>query len=79
MFHYAPNGLGRGFAVEDRVEGGVVVHLELAVELETAAAGEDVGPERVEAGREIITLFVQHSKAILVAELVFGRGAVELF
>jgi len=31
-------------AIEYRVEGGVVVHLELAVELETAFPGEDLLP-----------------------------------
>ena len=50
----------------------------MAVKLETAAAGEDVRPEGVEAGCEICTLFVQHEKPGLVAVLVFGSGAVEL-
>ena len=52
--------------------------LSLAVELEAAAAGEDVGPEGVEAGGEVGALFVQHGEAGLVALLVFGGGAVEL-
>jgi hypothetical protein len=67
-----------GAGVENRVEGGVVVHLELAVKLETAAAGEGVRPEGVEAGGEVCTLFVQHGEAGLVAVPVLGGGAVEL-
>jgi len=50
----------------------------LAVELETAAAGEDVGPEGVEAGGKVCTLFVQHGEAGLIAVLVFRGGAVKL-
>jgi hypothetical protein len=50
----------------------------LAVELKAAAAGQDVGPEDIEAGGEIVTLFVQHEEAGMVAPLVLGGGAVEL-
>ena len=50
----------------------------MAVELEAAATGEHVGPEGVEAGCEVGTLFVQHGEAGLVAVLVLGCGAVEL-
>ena len=50
----------------------------MAIELETAVAGEDVGPEGVETGGEIGTLFVQDLEAGLVAVLVFGGGAVKL-
>ncbi len=41
-------------------------------------AGEDVGPEGIEALGKIITLFVQHEKTGVVAVAVFGGGAVEL-
>lgn len=67
-----------GAVVENGVKGGVVVHLELAVELEAAMAGEDVRPEGIEASGEVGTLFVQHGEAGLVALLVVGGGAVEL-
>jgi hypothetical protein len=70
--------LDGGTVVENGVKGGVVIHLKLAVELETAVAGEDVRPECVEAGCEICTLFVQHEEAGLVAVLVLGGGAVKL-
>jgi hypothetical protein len=67
-----------GTTVKNGVKGWIVVHLQLAVELETAATCEDVGPEGVETGREIGTLFVQHEKPGMVAVLMFGCGAVEL-
>jgi len=64
--------------VENGVKGGVVIHLQLAVELEAAAACEYVTPEGVEASCEVGTLFVQHEKSRLVALLMVGSGAVEL-
>jgi hypothetical protein len=56
----------RGGGVKDRVERRVVVHLELAVELEAAATGADVCPERVETGGEIVALFMQDSETFAV-------------
>jgi hypothetical protein len=68
----------RGTVVENGVKGGVVIHLELAIKLEAAVAGEDVRPEGVEAGSEVCTLFVQHREARLVAVLVIEGRAVKL-
>ena len=42
--------------VDGGVELWVVVHLELTVELEAAAAGENVGPEQVETLGKVVAL-----------------------
>ena len=47
------------FRHQRRVEARVVVHLELAVDLEVRAAGAAVGQQRVEAGGQIGALLVQ--------------------
>jgi len=62
------------FAVEDRIEGGIVVHLELAVELETTLAGEDFDPESGEARGEIAALVEEKIEALAVALMMFGAG-----
>ena len=46
-----------GFAVENRIERGVVIHLELAIELEASLAGQHTGPECIQAGGQVIALF----------------------
>jgi hypothetical protein len=68
-------------AVDGWVEGGVVVHLELAVDFEAARAGEDVGPELVEAGDEVVALFGEKSETLAVAFIVAFRriGASDFF
>jgi hypothetical protein len=38
------DALSGGTAIEDGVEGGVIIHLELPVELEATLAGEDLLP-----------------------------------
>ena len=62
----------RGVAVDGGVEGGVVVHLELAIELESAGAGERFGPECIQAGGEIGALFFEHGEAGAIAVGVIG-------
>jgi len=66
--------------VDGWVEGGVVVHLELAVDFEAAGAGEDVGPELVEAGNEVVALFGEEGEAFAVALAMavgsFGAGGL---
>jgi len=68
-------------AVDRRVERGVVIHLELAVDFEAAAAGEDIGPELVEAGDEVAALFGEKGEAFAVALRVArgGSGARDFF
>jgi hypothetical protein len=67
-------GVG-GVGVDLGVELGVVVHLQLEVELEAAAASEDVGPESVEAGGEIVALGVEEGEAVEIAGAMgFGGG-----
>jgi hypothetical protein len=66
-------------AIQHRIECRIVVHLELAIQLETPPPGERIGPEGVEAGCEIVTLFIQHGKAAKVAVAMFGRRAVRFF
>src|SRR5208283_621680 len=63
----------RFMGVDGRVEAGVVVHLELAVELEAAAAREDLLPELVEAGGEVRALLAEQVEACEVA-LAMGLG-----
>ena len=46
-------------AVDRRIERRVVVHLELAVDLETALAARALGEQPVEAGRQVRPLLVQ--------------------
>ena len=63
----------RFMGVDGGVEAGVVVHLELAVELEAAAAREDLLPELVEAGGEVCALLAEQVEACEVA-LAVGLG-----
>ena len=46
-----------------RVEARVVVHLELAVDLEVGAAGRGVGQQRVQAAGEVGALLLQARRA----------------
>jgi hypothetical protein len=59
--------------VDGGVEVGVVIHLELAVELEAAAAGKGLLPELVEAGGEVVALLAQQVETGKVA-LAMGLG-----
>ncbi len=76
--HPIPYPLHPAF-VEHRIQVGVVVHLELAVEAESALAGEDLGPEFVETLGEVGALRGQDGEAGLVAlvMLVAGGGAMD--
>jgi len=67
-----------GIAINHRVQGWVVVHLELTVELETAAVMEHVRPKLRETGCQVIALLIQHGEAVAVALLVLRCGAVQL-
>jgi len=67
-----------GIAVEYRVQRWVVVHLELAVELETASVMEYVLPQLRETCSEVVALLVQHRQTIAVALPVLRGGAVQL-
>jgi len=72
-------------AVDRGVKGGVVVHLELAVELESARAGKGALPQGVKAGSEVSALLFEDGKALAVALGVALRrgwrdgGAVDFF
>lgn len=59
-------------AVDGRVKGGVVVHLELAVDFEAALAGEDLLPEVVEAEDEVFALFGEEGQAFAIAFAMAG-------
>ena len=59
--------------VDGGVEVWVVIHLELAVELEAAMACEDLLPELVEAGGEVVALLAQQVETGEVA-LAMGLG-----
>lgn len=67
------SGAGCG-AVDGGVQGGVVVHLELTVDFEAAAAFEYVGPEAVEAEDEVFALLFEEEQAVAVAVLMAGGG-----
>jgi hypothetical protein len=72
-------------AVDGGVEGGVVVHLQLAVKLELARPIERVLPKCVEAGSEIGALDLENGETLAIAVGVAGGsgfgcgGAVDLF
>lgn len=68
-------------AVDGRVKGRVVVHLELAVDFEAAAAGHDVGPELIQAGDEVLALLGEEGESLAIAIRVARRGvaSVDLF
>ena len=51
------------FAVDRRIQGGVVIHLELAVDLEPRIAAGGLFEEAVKASREILPLFEEARKA----------------
>lgn len=57
----------RGGAVNGGVERGVVIHLELAVNLESALAVEGLLPEVLKAGGEVIALFEEDGEAVVVS------------
>lgn len=59
--------------VLDRVERGVVVHLELEIKLDPAATCEDFDPEFVKAAGEVAALFEEDSVAGAVAVRVALR------
>ena len=59
--------------IDNGVEIGVVIHLELAVELETAAAAAYLLPEFVETGGEVAPLLAEQVEAIQIA-LAMGLG-----
>jgi hypothetical protein len=71
----------RRATVDRRIQAGVVVHLELAVDFEAAGAGEDVVPELVEAGDEVVALLGKQGKAVAVtlAMAMGSFGAGHLF
>jgi len=68
-------------AVNGGVEGSVVVHLELAVELEAAGGSQGFAPQDVEAMGEISALFFKDRKTGTVARrMIWGRiGAFGFF
>lgn len=72
-------------AVDGGVEGGIVIHLQLAVKLESARARECVLPKIVKAGGEVCALLFEYSEALEIAlGVVCGNGlghgtAVDLF
>ena len=76
---------GGPVAIDCGVERGVVIHLQLAVELEAAGAGEGGLPEGVEAGGKIGALGFENGEAFAIAVGVAGGsglgsgGAVEFF
>jgi hypothetical protein len=45
--------------IDRRVEFRIVIHLQLAIELETALAGEHLGPECVETSGKFLALLLQ--------------------
>ena len=53
----------------------------MAVDFEAASSGENVGPELVEAGSEVVALFSKKSQALAIAVRVARRriGAIEFF
>lgn len=67
-------------AIEHGIERWIVVHLELAVELETAVPGEDVGPKLGQADGEIGALRLENLEPLPVAIAVgfAGFGAAGL-
>lgn len=67
--------------INRRIERRVVVHFELAVELETALSGEGLPPETIEAAGEIAALCLQNFEALMVALcMACGRvGASDFF
>ena len=66
--------------VDHGIEFRVVIHLHLAVEFEAAFAGEDVGPERIEAGGQVAALLFEQGQAaeVFLAVGLGGGGAVGL-
>ena len=62
-------------AVDGRVEGGIVVHLQLAVKLETARASKGVLPKIIKAGSEICALLFKYSETLEIAlGVINGSG-----
>ena len=82
-------GLLRDFATHSRVQRGIVVHFQLAIEPEAARAREDIAPERIKAcsqvgpvlGRNghppLAIRFHAASRSILSASLFAGGGDLQ--
>ena len=60
--------------VEDGIEVGIVVHLHLAVELETAGSGEDFGQRMSRQRARIGALLLEQGEAGEVFAAMLGRG-----
>src|SRR6185437_1853454 len=58
---------GRNTAVDRRVKGRVVVHLELAIEFEAPGAVQRGPPEPIEAAGEVCALFGKDGQTLPVA------------
>src|SRR6185312_293302 len=61
-------------SIDRRVQRRIVVHLQLPVNLETPRSGEDLFPEPVEAGDEVVTLFRQQPEAFAIALFMSCRS-----
>ena len=68
-------------SVDRRVQGRVVIHLELTVELEASLAIQDLLPQPVQCCSQIIPLFRQNPQAFQIACCVALRcpRTVDLF
>ena len=75
---------GGAVAIDFGVQGGIVVHLQLAVELEAARASEGALPEVVEANGKVVALGFKNRQSLAVALGMacgggFGLGAAGEF
>ncbi len=70
----SPTGLRLYIAVDRRVEGGVVVHLQLAVKFEAPGAGQSLAPQHVEAAGKVGALLGEDGEALAVAFTVLQRS-----
>lgn len=69
------------FAVNGRIEGGVIVHFELAVELEAAHTVEGLLPQSLKTASQIVALFDEDGEPLGIALDVAGWriGALGFF
>ena len=66
------------FSIDRRIESRIVIHLQLAIELESPRARQRIAPQRVEALGKIKSLFLENGESGAIAFRMAGRSFLPL-
>ena len=78
LFHFLSNLFLLEFTVNGRIQRGVVVHLQLAVEFEAPRAGQRLRPQGVQAFGQVGALLLKNGEPLAVALAVSFRRTLPL-